>query len=196
MLHASGGVGFEGVSAGCGAVVMTTSWGGLKVELSLGGASLFGSEWGLSNAPLAESVDFVNLLESPPGRNSATRANVPAPISRRSSLQNQSTGFAPRSQNVAPSMGTATASLEALEAIMRSTPPLGYARQASACPLRAALRPTYAMPKRCTTRYNLGEAGYGLSPSRRFDLILSTFPQPSLTHSLTHLKEHVGTDVR
>ena len=185
MLHASGGVGFEGVSAGCGAVVMTTSWGGLKVELSLGGASLFGSEWGLSNAPLAESVDFVNLLESPPGRNSATRANVPAPISRRSSLQNQSTGFAPRSQNVAPSMGTATASLEALEAIMRSTPPLGYARQASACPLRRSVRPMRCRNgvRRDTTLVKLGmdshQAGVSTKYYRHFR------SHHSLTHSLT-----------
>ena len=124
MLDASGGVGFEGVSAGsgCCAVVMTASWGGLNVELSLGGASPPGSEGDVSNTPVAESVDFVNMVESPPARNFATRSNVQAPVRRRSSLQNQSTGFAPRSQNVAPSTGTATASLEALEAIMRIPP--------------------------------------------------------------------------
>ena len=124
MLDASGGVGFEGVSAGsgCRAVVMTASWGGLNVELSLGGASPPGSEGDVSNTPVAESVDFVNMVESPPARNFATRSNVQAPVRRRSSLQNQSTGFAPRSQNVAPSTGTATASLEALEAIMRIPP--------------------------------------------------------------------------
>ena len=106
----SGAVGFE---AGSGAVaILTDGLGGLNVELSLGGASPFGSEAVSFNAPVAESVDLVGIVESPATRNLATRPNVP--VRRRSSLQNQSIGFPPRSQNVAPSMGTATASLAGL----------------------------------------------------------------------------------
>ena len=153
MLDASGGVGFEGVSAssGCGAVVMTASSGGLRVDVSLGWASPFGSEGGSSNAPVAEPVDFVDMVESPPARNFATRSNVPAPVRRRSILQNQSTGFVPRSQNVTPSMGTATTSLEALKAIMRNHAALGRASP------RAVLRPNSWAPKRCTTGANANE---------------------------------------
>ena len=100
-------------AVGSGAVaILTDGLGGLDVELSLGGASPFGSEAVSFNAPVAESVDLVGIVESPATRNLATRPNVP--VRRRSSLQNQSIGFPPRSQNVAPSMGTATASLEGL----------------------------------------------------------------------------------
>ena len=97
-------------AVGSGAVaILTDGLGGLDVELSLGGASPFGSEAVSFNAPVAESVDLVGIVESPATRNLATRPNVP--VRRRSSLQNQSIGFPPRSQNVAP---TATASLEGL----------------------------------------------------------------------------------
>ena len=100
-------------AVGSGAVAILTDWlGGLNVELSLGGASPFGSEAVSFNAPVAESVDLVGIVESPATRNLATRPNVP--VRRRSSLQNQSIGFPQRSQNVAPSMGAATASLEGL----------------------------------------------------------------------------------
>ena len=100
-------------AVGSGAVaILTDGLGGLNVELSLGGASPFGSEAVSFNAPVAESVDLVGIVEIPATRNLATRPNVP--VRRRSSLQNQSIGFPPRSQNVAPSMGTATASLAAL----------------------------------------------------------------------------------
>ena len=115
MLSGSGAVGFECIRAGAGSgavVLLTDAWGGLNVELALGGASPFGSEAVSLNAPVAESVDFVGIVESPATRNLATRPNVP--VRRRSSLQNQPTGFPPRSQNVAPSMGTATASLAGL----------------------------------------------------------------------------------
>ena len=133
VLDASGGVGFEGVTgSSCGAMVMTASWGGLNVEVSLGWASPFGSEGGSSNAPVAEPVDFVDMVESPPALNFATRSNVPAPVRRRSILQNQSTGFVPRSQNVTPSMGMATTSLEALKVIMRNHAALGRASQGCA----------------------------------------------------------------
>ena len=100
-------------AVGSGAVaILTDGLGGLNVELSLGGASPFGSEAVSFNAPVAESVDLVGIVESPATRNLATRPNVP--VRRRSSLQNQSIGFPPRSQNAAPSMGTATASLAGL----------------------------------------------------------------------------------
>ena len=100
-------------AVGSGAVaILTDGLGGLNVELSLGGASPFGSEAVSFNAPVAESVDLVGIVESPATRNLATRPNVP--VRRRSSLQNQSIGFPQRSQNVAPSMGAATASLEGL----------------------------------------------------------------------------------
>ena len=112
MLSRSGAVGFEGISAGAGsraAAILTDGLGGVDFELSLGGASPFGSEAVSFDAPVAESVDLVGIVESPATRNLATRPNVP--VRRRSSLQNQSIGFPPRSQNVAP---TATASLEGL----------------------------------------------------------------------------------
>ena len=115
MLSWSGAAGFEGISAGAGSgavAILTDGLGGLNVELSLGGASPFGSEAVSFNAPVAESVDLVGIVESPATRNLATRPNVP--VRRRSSLQNQSIGFPQRSQNVAPSMGAATASLEGL----------------------------------------------------------------------------------
>ena len=100
-------------AVGSGAVaILTDGLGGLNVELSLGGASPLGSEAVSFNAPVAESVDLVGIVESPATRNLATRPNVP--VRRRSSLQNQSIGFPQRSQNVAPSMGTATASLKGL----------------------------------------------------------------------------------
>ena len=90
VLDASGGVGFEGVTgSSCGAMVMTASWGGLRVDVSLGWASPFGSEGGSSNAPVVEPVDFVDfvdMVESPPARNFATGSNLPAPVRRRSSL--------------------------------------------------------------------------------------------------------------
>ena len=106
VLSRSGAVGFEGISAGAGsraAAILTDGLGGVDFELSLGGASPFGSEAVSFNAPVAESVDLVGIVESPATRNLATRPNVP--VRRRSSLQNQSIGFPPRSQNVAPSMG-------------------------------------------------------------------------------------------
>ena len=115
MLSGSGALGFEGISAGAGSgavVLLTDAWGGLNVELALSGASPFGSEAVSLNAPVAESVEIVGIVESPATRNLATRPNVP--VRRRSSLQSQPTGFPPRSQNVAPSMGTATASLAGL----------------------------------------------------------------------------------
>ena len=60
-------MGFDGISAGAGSgavVVLTDGWGGLNVELSLGGSSPFGSEAVSLNAPVAESVDLVGIVES------------------------------------------------------------------------------------------------------------------------------------
>ena len=108
-------------SAGCSwSLVVAESREALNVEMSLGWVSPFGSEGGLPHAPLMGSVGFVDMVEIRRACDFASSLAVPAPVRRRSSLNNQSTGFAPMNQHAAPNMGIVTASLDAIMLIRRA----------------------------------------------------------------------------